>query len=101
MLLFLDKTFENLKRLNKFLSSNNRDYFTYDYFNKKIIPTNYEFLQKQTYDTKEWDYQINLEFIKNFYSNRVDCKIKNETKFDNLIKNYYENRSNTFYYKKF
>ena len=67
---------------------------------KKIIPTNYEFLQKQTYDTKEWDYQINLEFIKNFYSNRVDCKIKNETKFDNLIKNYYENRSNTFYYKK-
>ena len=102
LLLFLDKTFEKFKRLNKFLSSNNRDYFTYDYFNKKkIIPTNYEFLQKQTYDTKEWDYQINLEFIKNFYSNRVDCKIKNETKFDNLIKNYYENRSNTFYYKKF
>ena len=35
LLLFLDKTFEKFKRLNKFLSSNNRDYFTYDYFNKK------------------------------------------------------------------
>ena len=35
LLLFLDKTFDKLKRLNKFLSSNNRDYFTYDYFNKK------------------------------------------------------------------
>ena len=66
---------------------------------KKIIPTNYEFLQQQTYDTKEWDYQINLELIKNFYSNRIDCKIKKENKFDNLIKNYYENQSNTYYYK--
>lgn len=100
LLLFLDKTFDKFKRLNKFLSSNNKDYFTYDYFNnKKIIPTNYEYLQ-QTYDTSEWDYQINLELIKNFYSNRIDCKIKNETKFNNLIKNYYENRSNTYFYKK-
>ena len=100
LLLFLDKTFDKFKRLNKFLSSNSRDYFTFDYFNnKKIIPSNYEYLQ-QTYDTKEWDYQMNLEFIKNFYNNRIDCKIKKETKFDNLIKDYYEKRSNTYYYKK-
>ena len=101
LLLFLDKTYDKFKSLNKFLSSNDRDYFTYDYFNnKKIIPTNYECLQKQTYDTREWDYQINLEFIKNFYSNRIDCKIKKETNFDDSIKNYYENQSNTYYYKK-
>ena len=101
LLLFLDKTFDKFKRLNKYLSLNNRKYFTYDYFDKKkIIPTNYESLQQQTYDTKEWDYQINLELIKSLYSNRIDCKIKKETKFDNLIKDYYENRSNTYYYKK-
>ena len=101
LILFLDKTFDKFTRLNKFLSLNNRDYFTYDYFNrKKIIPTNYECLQQQTYDTKEWDYQINLELIKNFYSNRINCKIKKDPKFDNLIKNYYENCSNTYYYKK-
>ena len=67
LILFLDKTFDKFTRLNKFLSSSNRDYFTYDYFNrKKIIPTNYECLQQQTYDSKEWDYQINLELIKKF-----------------------------------
>jgi putative transferase (TIGR04331 family) len=101
LLLFLDKTFDKFKRLNKFLSLNKRDYFTYDYFNKKkIIPTNYECLQDQTYDTKEWDYQINLELIKSFYSNRIDCRNKKDLKFDNLIKSYYENHSNTYYYKK-